>query len=93
MDTVLSQMDLDDPSANVKKDTETGDVAPRAVQKQEKQKKDTKDKKEGKDKKKDKKTKLGEDNVVETKKRKHIEVNGDVTTERKKKKKKKSTIE
>lgn len=90
MDTVLSQMDIDDPSANVDKDTEMGDVAPRAVQKQEKQKKDRTEKKE----KKDKKGKSHDnDDTVEPKKRKHGEVNGDVATEGKKKKKKKSTVD
>jgi nucleolar protein 56 len=96
MDTVLSQMDIDDPSANVDKDTEMGDVAPRAVQKQEKQKKDKTDRKEKKEKsekKKDKKTKSSNDDAVETRKRKHVEVNGAVASEGKKKKKKKSTVE
>lgn len=93
MDTVLSQMDIDDPSANVDKFTEMGDVAPRAVQKQEKQKKDKTEKKGKKKGEKDKKAKSREDDSLETKKRKHVEVNGDVGTDGKKKKKKKSTIE
>lgn len=96
MDTVLSQMDIEKPSAQVDTDIEMGDVAPREVQKQEKQKKDKKDgkeKKDKKDKKKDKKSKSPKDDAVEVKKRKHMEVNGDVATDGKKKKKKKSTVE
>jgi nucleolar protein 56 len=96
MDTVLSQMDIDDPSANIDKDTEMGDVASGAAQKQEKQKKDKTDRKEKKEKtekKKEKKTKSSNDDAVEIKKRKHVEVNGAVASEGKKKKKKKSTDE
>jgi nucleolar protein 56 len=95
MDTVLRQMDIDDPSARVDKDTEMGDVAPRVVQKQDKQKKDKKEKKEKKEKKDKKSKSVGED-VAETKKRKHVEVNGDAATngkKKKKKEKKKSTVE
>lgn len=91
MDTVLGRMDIDDPSAAVDKDTEMGDIAPRAVQKQEKKQKDKKGVQDKKDK-KDKKSKLVDD-ALETKKRKNVEVNGDASTEGKKKKKKKSTAE
>lgn len=99
MDTVLNQMNIDEPSAHLERNTEMGDLAPRAVQKQEKQNQDKKDKrekkakKEKKDKKHEKKARSAEDGTVETKKRKHIEVNGDVATEGKKKKKKKSAID
>jgi nucleolar protein 56 len=82
MDTVLSQMEIDAPSAEVDKDVEMDDdAAPQTVQKQEKQKKEKK--------KKEKKSKSnGVDNALEPKKRKHVEANGDVANEGKKKKKK-----
>lgn len=87
MDTVLNQMDIDDPSADVDKSTVLGDVAPRAVQKQEKQRKDKKEKKE-------KRSKSADDGELLTKKRKQVVVNGAVAVEgEKKKRKKKSRIE
>lgn len=89
MDMVLSQMDIDEPSAKVDEDTEMGDIAPQGVQKQGKQKKDKKEKKQGKDK-KEKKSGSRQDDAVESKKRKHVEVNGVVRAEGKKKKKKSS---
>ncbi|KAL8831581.1 MAG: hypothetical protein Q9191_000790 [Dirinaria sp. TL-2023a] len=100
MDHVLEEIDVQDPTATVDKDTEMADVAPRAVQKQEKQKKDKKkDKKKEKEEKREKKEKK-----KEKKKRKHDEVvdggggeiekkpelpNGEELAEEKKKKKRK----
>jgi hypothetical protein len=78
-------MDIADPSADVDSDEEMGDVAPRAVQKQEKPKRDKKDKK------RDKKAKALANGEVEGTKRKHSERNGEAGGE--KKKKKKSAIE
>ena len=94
MDTVLSQMDIDDPGAAIGKDTKMGDVAPRAVQEQERQQKSKKGKKDKKDQKdKTSKSVVDDDGAPEAKKRKNVEVNGDVATEGKKKKKRKSTAE
>jgi hypothetical protein len=87
MDTALSRMDIDGPSADAESDEEMADVAPGAVQRQEKQKKEKK--KEKKDK---KSHKTGEE-ASDVKKRKHPEVNGEVDGEKKKRKKKKSTVE
>jgi nucleolar protein 56 len=84
MDTALSRMDIDGPSADVDSDEDMADIAPRAVQKQEKQKKD---------KKKGKKDKKSEEGTTDVKKRKHADVNGEVDGEKKKKKKKKTTAE
>ena len=68
MDSVLADIDVADPTANVDDDEEMADVAPRAVQKQEKQRRDKKEKKKSK----------GEHGLGEVKKkRKHDEVNGD----------------
>lgn len=80
MDSVLTDIDLAGPTADVDSDEEMADVAPRAVQKQEKQKKD-------KEKRKEKRGDKGEQSVEgeKKKKRKHGEVNGD--KERKKEKK------
>ncbi|KAG7009040.1 nucleolar protein 56 [Physcia stellaris] len=83
MDSVLADIDVEDPTAAVDKDTEMADVAPRAVQKQEKQRKDKK-----KDK-KEKKSKGGEAGGDKKKKRKHAETNGE-GEEKKHKKHKKS---
>ena len=80
MDDVLGEINIADPTANVDDDEEMVDVAPRAVQKQEKKKADREEK--GKEeKKKDKKEK----------KRKHGEVEGmmDIDGEKKHKKEKK----
>jgi nucleolar protein 56 len=87
METALSRMDIDGPSADLDSDEEMADVAPRAVQKQEKQKKDKK--KEAKE----KRSRKSEEGVGDEKKRKHAELNGEVDGEKKKKKKKKSTAE
>ena len=101
MDTVLSHMEVDGPSANVNGDMKMGPVAPKMIQKQEErgkdkmdklERKDKTEKKERKEKKKKEKGKSHEDELVGTKKRKHVEVNGDESTEIKKKKKKKSAI-
>lgn len=93
MDTALSRMDVDDPSAKVDEDTEMGDVAPQAIQKQEKQKKDKKEKEKRDGKDKEKKSRSHQNGEVELTKRKHIEVNDLVGTEGKKKKKTKSSVE
>ena len=45
MDSVLADIDIEDPTANVDSDEEMADVAPRAVQKQEKQKEEKQKKK------------------------------------------------
>ena len=82
MDSVLANMDIDDPADGIDEDEEMADVAPQAVQKQEKKKKD---------KKKEKKHK-SEDGQSEEKKRKHA-VDGEVDGEKQKKKKKKSTVD
>ena len=87
METALSRMDIDGPSADLDGDEEMADIAPRAVQKQEKLKKDKK--KEAKE----KKSRKSEEGVSDDKKRKHTELNGEVDGEKKKKKKKKSTAE
>ena len=87
METALSRMDIDGPSADLDSDEEMADVAPRAVQKQEKQKKDKK--KEAKE----KRSRKSEEGVSDDKKRKHAELNGEVDGEKKKKKTKKSTAE
>ncbi|KAK3173625.1 snoRNP complex protein nop56 [Lepraria neglecta] len=74
MDSVLADIDVEDPTAKVDTDEDMADVAPRAVQKQEKQKKDKKEKK------KEKKEKKTQEEVTEgekKKKRKHSEVNGE----------------
>ena len=74
MDSVLADIDVEDPTAKVDSDEDMADVAPRAVQKQEKQKKDKKEKK------KEKKEKKTQEEVTEgekKKKRKHSEVNGE----------------
>jgi len=76
MDAVLGDINIEDPTA----DTEMADVAPRAVQKQEKKSKDKKEKLKDREGKKDKK-------------RRHSEVNGteEPVSEKKKKKKSKSS--
>ena len=81
MDSVLADIDVADPTANVDSDEEMADVAPRAVQKQEKQRRDKKEK--GKEKKESKGERgLGE---KKKKKRKHDEVNGDGNRRKEKK--------
>ena len=77
METTLSRMDIDGPTADLEADEEMADIAPRAVQKQEKQKKE-------------KKSHKAEEGLTDGKKRQHSEVDG---AEKKKKKKKKSTVE
>ena len=80
MDSVLADIDVADPTANVDSDEEMADVAPRAVQKQEKQKRDKKEKR------KEKKNSKGEHGLGEVKKkRKHDEVNGDGNRKKEKK--------
>ncbi|KAL2045512.1 hypothetical protein N7G274_001940 [Stereocaulon virgatum] len=79
MDSVLADIDVEDPTAQVDRDEDMADVAPRAIQKQENQKKDKKGKK---------KDKTSQEEIADgekKKKRKHGEVNG----EREKKKHKK----
>ncbi|MCJ1308666.1 snoRNP complex protein nop56 [Agyrium rufum] len=83
MDSVLADMDVDDPAAGADSDEEMADIAPRAVQKQEKQKKDKKEKKEKKSSKEDKDEKR-------KKKRSHDDTNGVEDEEKKKKKSKKN---
>lgn len=75
MDAVLNDISIADPTAI---DEEMADIAPRAVQKQEKKSKDKKEKKDKSEKK--------------DKKRRHSEVNGEeeVVSEKKKKKKSKT---
>lgn len=102
MDTVLSHMDVDRPTASVNGDSKKGPVAPEITHEQEKQVKDKTDElgrkdkmksKEKKEKKKKEKKGISHDGEpVESKKRKHVEVNGDAATEVKKKKKKKSAV-
>jgi nucleolar protein 56 len=87
MDTALSRMDIDGPSADLGSDEEMADITPRAVQKQEKQKKDKKKEK------KDKRSLETEEEASDVKKRKHAEANNEVDAEKKKKKKKKSMAE
>lgn len=80
MDSVLADIDVADPTANVDSDEEMADVAPRAVQKQEKQRRDKKEKR------KEKKESKGEHGLGEKKKkRKHDEVNGDGNRKKEKK--------
>ena len=78
MDSVLADIDVEDPTAHIDSDTEMADIAPRTVQKQEKQKKDKKEKISNKS------------DVVndKEKKRKHDEVNGEMDGKKKKKSKK-----
>ena len=78
MDNLLEDIDVEDPTAAVDKDTEMADVAPRAVQKQEKQKKDKKKEKKAK------REKEGGDGEKK-KKRKHVETNGEVEGKKHKK--------
>ncbi|MCJ1319747.1 snoRNP complex protein nop56 [Xylographa vitiligo] len=78
MDSVLADIDVEDPTAHIDSDTEMADIAPRAVQKQEKQRKD---KKQGKSSKSE-----GLDD--KQKKRKHGEANGETDGKKKKKTKK-----
>ncbi|KAL8668118.1 MAG: hypothetical protein Q9202_000096 [Teloschistes flavicans] len=85
MDDVLADINVEDPSGQAHGDMEMPDVAPRAVQKQEKRKKD-KDKKHKKEKKAEEGLKEGE--VVEKKKKKkrrQSEVDGDVESQKGKK--------
>jgi hypothetical protein len=95
MDTILSQMDIDEPTdekAEAKANDELFDTEPTAVQKKEKKKKDKEEKKDKKDKKDKKKSREpdvnGAEEVVEKKRKRDSEVNGD--GERKKKKKDKT---
>lgn len=74
MDNVLADINIGDPTANVDRDVEMADIAPRAVQKQEKQKKDKKEKNSTKEGREDKR-----------KKRKHGEMNGDGEVQKAKK--------
>jgi len=87
MDSVLADINIDDPTKNIDSDEDMADVAPRAIQKQEKQRKDKKEKTNKKEK-KDKK----EGSKDEKKKRRHSEMNGDgeLGGDRKKSKKSKS---
>lgn len=85
MDSVLADINIADPAADMDSDEEMADLAPRAVQKQEKQNKDKKEKKKDK---KDKKSKGDGDEVVEKKKRKHADAEGEVELKKKKKKSK-----
>lgn len=85
MDSVLADIDVADPTADIDSDEEMAHVAPRAVQKQEKQKKDKKKDKE--EKKKDKKWRHSETEGVaeeksekkekKEKKRRHSEANAE----------------
>ncbi|MCJ1415176.1 snoRNP complex protein nop56 [Xylographa parallela] len=78
MDSILADIDVEDPTAHIDSDIEMADIAPRAVQKQEKQKKDKKEKRSNKS------------DVVDDKqkKRKHGEANGETDGKKKKKSKK-----
>ena len=86
MDNILADVNVEDPTAAVDRDTEMADVAPRAIQKQAKQEKDKKkekkekkEKKGKKEKKEKKEKKLKREEGGETrKKRKHVEANGEV---------------
>jgi nucleolar protein 56 len=86
MDSVLNSMEIDPPEDD--KDTEMADIAPQAVQKQEKKKRD---KSEQKIKKKSKS--MDDDAADGKKKRRHSEPNGEADGEKKKKKKKKSSAD
>ena len=90
MDSILADVDIDDPTANVDSDEDMADVAPRAVQKQEKQKKDKKEKSDKKEKEKKEKK---EGSKEEKKKRRHSEVNGELGGEEKKAKKSRKSKE
>lgn len=81
MDNVLADIDVDDPTAHVNGAIEIGDVAPRAIQKQEKRKKD---KKKNKNELNDKKAADGVDGEKKKKKRKHSEVDDEITTQKSK---------
>ncbi|MCJ1301732.1 snoRNP complex protein nop56 [Hypocenomyce scalaris] len=81
MDSILADIDVEDPTAGGDSDAEMADIAPRAVQKQEKKSKDKNEKKD----KKDKKDGTSEDK----KRRRHSEVDGEVEGKEKKKKKSK----
>ncbi|MCJ1261695.1 snoRNP complex protein nop56 [Lobaria immixta] len=90
MDNVLADIDIEDPTAGADtaaadSDKEIADLAPRAVQKQEKQKRD---KKALNKEKKEKKAKEGsrEDDGKKKQKRKHGEGNGEPETSKKSKK-------
>ena len=76
MDSVLADIEVADPTAAMDSDEKMADVAPRAVQKQEKQKKDKEKRKEKGENKGENK---GEEGAAgeKKKKRKHGEVNGD----------------
>ncbi|KAI4134946.1 MAG: hypothetical protein LQ347_001104 [Umbilicaria vellea] len=79
MDSVLADINVDDPTAGGNSDVEMADIAPRAVQKQEKKSKDKAEKRKSK-------------NAVpeDRKKRRHNEVEGEVEGTKKKKKSKKA---
>ena len=82
MDSVLADIDVEDPTAKVDSDKDMADVVPRAEQEQEKQKKDKKEKKKEK---KEKKTQEEATEREKKKKRKHSEVNGEGEKKRHKK--------
>lgn len=85
MDDVLADINVEDPTAQVGSDTEMADVAPRAIQKQEKQKDDNTEKKAKKDKKSSKKEEgKAEGGEKKRKKRKNSEVEGDTESKREK---------
>ncbi|KAI4175792.1 MAG: hypothetical protein LQ343_001405 [Gyalolechia ehrenbergii] len=78
MDDVLADLNVEDPTAQVNRDTEMADVAPRAIQKQEKKKKDKKEKKGKEAGKREKKVKpengIDGEEKMKKKKRKYSEV-------------------
>lgn len=77
MDSVLADINVEDPTTGADSDVEMAGITPRAVQKQEKKSKDKKEKRKSKD-------GVSEDK----KKRRHSEVEGAVEGKRKKKSKK-----
>ena len=77
MESVLADINIADPTANVNKDDEIADTAPRAVQQKEKQQFG------------DQGSKEGQKSRKKEKKRKHADIDmGDTTVNRKKEKKK-----
>lgn len=90
MDSVLANMDIDNPDDNI----DSNEAPPHAVQRQEKQKKDKKDKKVKKDKKRKRDSEVAEtvdgeaEAKKEKKKKRHSEVSEAGAEESKKKKKK-----
>ncbi|MCJ1274088.1 snoRNP complex protein nop56 [Puttea exsequens] len=78
MDNVLGDIQIADPTADVDSDEKMADVAPRAVQKQDKQKKDKKEKKKESDRRKSGEGVANGEEKKKRKKRKHEAADGEM---------------